>query len=288
MVTILQLLVSAMTSIFEYLDYRQYLKDWFQKTKQENSHFSLRSLAKSVGLSAHSFLLLVMQGKRKLTPETARKIARGIRLSTEESQYLELLVRLMHEPEEKSRSHLLEQVSHYQELARAKLLHQDEIEYYKQWYHVAIREMITHSDFQEDSKWIANQLYPKIQEEQAAQALQLLIRLGLVERGENGKLRQTHKVLSTGAEVNHLSEVVRHFHRSVMDLAKGSMEVIPEHIRDISSVTLSVPQKLMPHLKEEIDRFRRRIVRISAQAPEVDTVVQLNLQLFPLTNGWKR
>ena len=53
--------------IFEYDDYRIFLKDFFNAKKQEKPSFSQRYFAKKVGFNAHNFCTLVIEGKRNLS-----------------------------------------------------------------------------------------------------------------------------------------------------------------------------------------------------------------------------
>lgn len=278
----------SMISIFDYSDYRSFISDWFLAAKKKNRRFSLRAFAKNVGLSAHSYLKSLMAGTKQLSLEAAKKFACGMRLSPDEAEYFELLVRVTLETDESTRLRLKHQLNQHQEVQKMQILLQDHLEFYRQWYHPVIREMISHEGFREDPVWIASYLQPQIAPQQAQHSLELLLRLGLLERNKTGQLKPTAKNLSTGAEVSGLSEMVRSYHRSVMELAKGSLEVVPETMRDISAITFSVPAHLIPRLKNELDQFRNKIVRITSESPSGDTVVQLNLQLFPLTVGWMR
>ncbi len=49
-------------------------------------------------------------------------------------------------------------------------------------------------------------------------------------------------------------------------------------------LTVAIPAELVPRLKQEIDEFARRLLDVcDGAAAELTRVVQVNLQLFPLS-----
>ena len=61
-------------TVFDYLDYRDFLKDFYEKKKSEFSLFSYRVMAQQVGMDA-SYLFRVLQKDLHLP---ARCVPRGI------------------------------------------------------------------------------------------------------------------------------------------------------------------------------------------------------------------
>ena len=54
---------------------------------------------------------------------------------------------------------------------------QDTFKLYNEWYHVAVREMVNLKNFDESPKWLAANVFPRITEKQASDALELLLTL---------------------------------------------------------------------------------------------------------------
>ena len=52
-----------MKSIFEFIDYRQYLCYYYKEKKRETRFFSFRYFAKKTGINSSSFLKHVIDGK---------------------------------------------------------------------------------------------------------------------------------------------------------------------------------------------------------------------------------
>jgi uncharacterized protein (TIGR02147 family) len=135
----------------------------------------------------------------------------------------------------------------------------------------------------EDPAWIASVLEPTVTEKQAAEALATLCKLGLLTRDARGKLQQTQALLTTGP--GPLGHHIFVYHHAMLDLAKRALDHLPRDQRDISSVTLSVSAAALPALKERLRQFRQELLQLAELEATPERVVQLNLQLFPLTKS---
>jgi uncharacterized protein (TIGR02147 family) len=64
-----------------------------------------------------------------------------------------------------------------------------------------------------------------------------------------------------------------------------SIDEVPAAERDISGVTLCLPEQAIPLLKERVREFRKEIIALEASPGQGDRVVHVAIQLFPLTRG---
>jgi uncharacterized protein (TIGR02147 family) len=78
-----------MPDIYQYIDYRAYLRDYFAESKKSNPAFSHMFFAKKAGINSSGFVHLAMNGKRNLTKPVLLKIARAIGLNAEQTEYFE-------------------------------------------------------------------------------------------------------------------------------------------------------------------------------------------------------
>ncbi|HEY5958371.1 MAG TPA: TIGR02147 family protein, partial [Polyangiaceae bacterium] len=74
-------------SVFDYLDYRAYLRDNYAERKANEYGFSHRAFSKRAGLRSTNYLKLVMDGERNLTPEMAHQFAAGCGLVKAAAEY---------------------------------------------------------------------------------------------------------------------------------------------------------------------------------------------------------
>ena len=79
--------------IFEYSNYRSFLKDILSGKQNKSPGFSMRAFALKIGLS-QSTLSQVLSGKKNLSWESALRIAEKLKFSPIDTEYLALLVRL--------------------------------------------------------------------------------------------------------------------------------------------------------------------------------------------------
>jgi uncharacterized protein (TIGR02147 family) len=174
----------------------------------------------------------------------------------------------------------------YKRYREAHRLDASHAEYHACWYVPAIRELVGCDAFQEDARWIANAMLPPIKPSEAASALTLLLKLGLLERDAAGKLRQTSAIVSTGAEVRGV-HIVR-YHTEMIARAAQSLDRVPAAERDISALTLTVSERGLARLKQRIQEMRRELLSMAESEAERTRVVQLNVQLFPLSRSTER
>ena len=83
----------GMPDVLGYLDYRVYLKDWYDARKRREKGFSYRTLAREVGYRSHAFFSLVLQRRSNISMEMAMGFADCIGLKGQEREYFLLTVK---------------------------------------------------------------------------------------------------------------------------------------------------------------------------------------------------
>lgn len=269
--------------VFQYLDYRAFLRDYYLDRKERGRGFSYRAFSRKAGLRSPNYLKLVIDGERNLTVSMAGRFAAACGLGGEAAQFFADLVAFNQAQTGAERN------SHYARLTgfrRYRAAHQLEMAhaaYHSTWYLPAIRELAARSDFSEDPDWIAARLVPPIARAEAERGLQILLSLGLLERDAEGRVIQGEKLVSTGPETAGMH--IGNYHRTMMERAAASIDLVRAAERDISSLTLCLGEDGLRRLKERIQRFRRELLELSALEDDPRQVLQINLQLFPLSKA---
>lgn len=273
--------VRSELDVFEYLDYRAYLRDFYVEQKARGRGFSYRTFSRWAALKSPNYLKLVIDGDRNLTLAMAGRFAEACGLDKEAREFFVDLVQF------NQAKTTAEQTKHYRRLTgfkRYREAHQLDVaqeRYHAQWYLPAIRELAAHRDFDPDPAWIVTRIRPKITKRQAKAAIATLLELGLLAQHEDGQVVQSEPLVSTGPETRSV-HVVR-YHRAMLERASASIDEFPRELRDISSLTLCVSEDGLARLKRRLQRFRRELLELSALEDDPVQVVQLNLQLFPLS-----
>lgn len=274
-----------MADLFQYLDYRRYLKDYYQdQKKKKGATFSFRSFARLAGLSSPNFLKLVIEGKRNLGPKGIRRFSKALHHDREEAPYFENLVHFNQATSNDERNQWYQRLSHSKRYREVKEIEKDYFVYFSRWYYAAIRELVLLPSFKEDPDWIARQLSPPITTKEAETALELLQKLGFLKRSKAGCLQQADRNITTSREVQSLA--ISNFHRQMIQCAAQSIERTPPTQRDISSLTIALSRKKFREAKRRIQEFRRELnVLLSSDSDDgiLDSVYQINFQIFNLS-----
>lgn len=267
-----------MKRIFEYLDYRNYLRDWFEKAKSENSFVSYRYLGMKLGLDA-SFLVKVFSGQLHISQKSVPTFCAFLKLNDKESEYFSTLVSFSKTKKSVEASALFKKLISLQG-PQGHILQADEFAFFNDWYNVIIYELLRYHDFKGDYRALSRMVDPAITAAQAREAIELLLNLGLVEKSENGKYSVKEKTLSTGEK--WMSEAVRTFQKKAIELAGRALDSIDPARRDISTVTLSLSSATYEAVCERIKKMRRELLEMAKNDTDLDGVYQVNFQIYPV------
>jgi uncharacterized protein (TIGR02147 family) len=275
--------VRTLPSVFEYVDYRAFLREHFAASKELVAHYSFRYLARRAGFTSSNFLKLVMDGGRNLGPGAVEKVAKALKLGEEETEFFTNLVAMNQAPTVAERNRAFERVAANRRFRAAKKLDGPLFEYLTHWFYPAIRELAARDDFQDDPAWVSTAVVPKITTKQARAALKTLENLGLLVRTESGRLIRGEPSLTTGHEVR--SVVVPAYHLQMIERAAKAVETFAPEERDVSALTVCIKASSLLDLKARIHRFREEVLDRCDSEKSPERVYQLCIQLFPLSLG---
>jgi uncharacterized protein (TIGR02147 family) len=268
-----------MNTIFDYLDYRQFLGDFYECKKKESPHFSHRFIAKKLGFDSGYFTKII-QKKRHISQRLSQKFVDFLKLGNRESEYFQTLVLFA-----KSKTQT-EKNWHYEKLltfkrSHASVLSKKQYEIFNSWHNLAIREMIACFKFTGDYVDLGRRLQPPISAAKAKKAVALLQRLGLVRRNQNGVFERLEPVWTTDREVE--SVIVNKMQLQMLDRAKEAYDNSLSEGRNMSTLTLSVSKGEYQRMVEDIAELRSRFLERARNTPAPDRVYQLSIALFPLS-----
>lgn len=271
----------AAPDLYTYLDYRAYLRDWFEARKQVNPRFSYRAFARKAGLSSPSLLIAIVARQRNLTATTCAAFVKAMGLGADDANFFGSLVNLDQCETPAERAAAWEKVRATKRFREARQLEGAAFDAIARWSFAVVRELAACPGFIADPAWIARTVRPAISEAEATDALEGLLSVGLL-KSEDGKITPTDATLVTPHEVRGLAG--RSYHLGMIERARASLDSTPQAERHFCAVTVAIPASLMPTLKRELDRFQERLLDLcdGADAPR-SRVVQVNLQLFPLS-----
>lgn len=275
-----------MPDIFAYNDSRLFLLDYYNEQKEMHSFFSYQYFANKAGLKSKTFIHKVINGQKALSKSAILSLAQAMELKKKEIEYFNAMVNFTQAKNEREREFYFNHLQTFGKNHFAMELRQDQFTYFSKWYCPALRELVTIIDFNDDFKLLAGSLNPPLTTKQAEAAVQLLLKLGLIERTPSGRYIQTNKSLTTGDQVQSLA--VQMFQKENLKLAIEAIDRYDRDHRDISTLTASVSETGFNRIKEEIAAFRKRLAAIIEKDDLADRVCQINFQLFLLSTQPKR
>lgn len=268
-------------NVFEHLDYRQLLHALYAHKKQREYGFSHRSFSRRAGLKSVNLLKLVMDGERNLSPKLAERFAAALGLKGAAAEYFCELVRFNQAQSARERAQAHERMVKLKPERAVRLLDESQAAYCAHWYIPAIRELAARADFRNDPGWIGSTLSPKVSKARVSKALTVLRELGLLVPDAAGVLRPVDPMLSTGfAPLGHQ---IAGYHRAMLERAHDAIDLFPRDEREFGALTLCVDQALLPELKQRLQAFRHELMRFAESRGERTRLLQVNFQMFPLS-----
>ena len=193
-------------NVYQFINYREYLKAYFKGRKKHDPKFSHRYLSRRLGLSSPNFIMMVMQNKRNLTRSLTFKISQEFKHDDKEAEYFENIVGFAQAKTNKEKDRYFNKMISLRRNCNVEKIEEHQYEYYSNWYNLAIRELVTYPDFNGDFKWLAKKVSPPITPSQAKRSVDLLLKLKLIKRKGKSFIRSS-SLISTGPEVSSLAIV---------------------------------------------------------------------------------
>lgn len=268
--------------LFQFTDYRSFLKSHLDEQKKHSRTFTLGRWAKELGLANTAVLTNVLNGKRNPGPKVTEALVDYFGFRQKEEGYFRNLI-LLH----KSRGnptlhvHLREKIRNANPKAAAEILDDKSFSAISNWLYYAVREMVNLPDFLNDPDWIVERLFFKVPKKQAQKTLEDLVSLGLLIADKSGKITQKNSQITTTEDVR--SEAIQRFHEAALNLSQRAVREVPVEKRDLSSITFPFCPEDLPRLKRKLEMFRKEILEIFERTNDGEEIYQLNLQLIPLT-----
>jgi len=267
-------------NIYEYIDYRIFLKDFFNEQKKLLPVFSHRYFAQKAGFGSPSYASHVMDGKRNLSTNSLKKMIKGMALEGKPAVYFECLVNYNQAKDDDNKRYFKEQLDKLVQSREFYPIDFSQLAFYDDWYYPVIRELAVFADWNEDYKKLAKLVKPEITEEKARLALETLLSIGLLAKGEDGNYYEEKEAITAKDVPPHI--IKRQRKRYLLKGMEASDNMGPD-IRHLSYVTVALGKKSYKEITEKIDELRQLILASSTEEIEPDKVFHVNFQIFPLS-----
>jgi uncharacterized protein (TIGR02147 family) len=266
--------------ILKYVDYRDFLTDYVEAGRKRDRSFTHRSFAESAGVSV-GLLSDILAGRQNLTPETMHKYARAMDLSKRDIDYFEAMVRFNNTTDKAEKNRWFDRMARFRGRSKVTWLTAAQYEYFSHWYTPVLREFVDGKPATLAPKEIAAAITPRIRVPAIKNALVLMKELGLIQVDEHGCWRKTDPVLSS--ELEQKSMALRKYHLQMIERASEALDRAPAKRREYQALTLSGGPNVIAIIKAKIRAFTDELLAIAEAEPEVQEVIQVNINMFPFT-----
>lgn len=273
--------LGGVPDIYRYTDYRSFLNDWFEESKSRQPHMSYRSLGSRIPIDPGN-LIRVLRGQRHISEAMAPRFVKALHLTDREALYFQALVPYTKARSEQATGDALQKLLALREL-RVKTLAAEQYRFYHEWHHTAVRLLVALGAFNGDADSLARILRPSITSQQAEESIQLLRSLGMIRQDLDGAWSLTDDFISTGDTWK--GKAVEEFQRQSIQLALEAFDRHPIEHRSMSTLSLAIPQSKLPELKQITKQFRAQVMRWAGIQENPDSVYQVNIQIFPLSDS---
>jgi uncharacterized protein (TIGR02147 family) len=273
-----------MRSVFDYLDYRAYLKDAYEERKSERSFYSYRVMAQSLGMYP-SNLFGILHGKGHLPTRCLPRAVEVLGLSGRAAEYFQLLVSQSRERSTKARADIMEKAIALRDVSR-RSLEERELEYFGHWWTAVVRATLDLTAGRAEPEELASCLVPPVGAAEVRASVELLSELGLVKKASSGRLLPAEAHLTAGGKSKSIA--VHAFQKQIQTLASESLDRFGPEERDVSTLTLSMGEQAFQEIRELLRECRRQIQKTVEESTSPDRVMHLSMAFFPAAHAPSR
>jgi uncharacterized protein (TIGR02147 family) len=273
-----------MPNLFDYENYRTFLLDYYNEQKKMKRNFSYKKFSQDAGISAASFLFYVIEGKRNLTKSTVVKVCNAIGLSQEEAAYFESLVFFNQASTIQEKTHYYSQLVAVHKPSDIGQVQKDRWEYYSTWYHSVIREVVTFFDFHGDFNRLGSYLVPQISSLEAKKSIQLLERLGFIEKVSDGLYHQTQNLIKVKTGTVD-AFVIERFQMEMLQVVLKAYDLVPVKQRISISTTFSISNENFEIFKTRLREIQNQLMEIARIDDKPTSTYQLTMNFIPVCKG---
>lgn len=283
----------AAPSLSEYVNYREYLRDFFAFKKKYFSSvlrpYSYAVFSAAADIKSPSYLKLVIEGQRNLSDEMASKFARALGLNKALTDEFRLMVRYGQTSDPTERSQYLKELNSL----RVKVkLRSGEIdsktwEAIPSWLSWVLVQMVHQEGVTFEPEQLHHLLNGKTSVESVRKTLDQLVETNILERNPlTGHIEKARTMLDSPENV--VPEIVRKLQGDLILLGLESLFNDAPNERESGGLTVCLTNEEFERLKFELRHLRKRLHREFAAKRETskgERIYQLNIQCFPITRS---
>lgn len=270
-----------MANIYEYLDFREYLRDYQKKRQATEKRFTKAYLCRLLGLpNTRSYFVNVLKDK-EVSREFVERFILALSLGEDEAQYFRVLVQFNQSRNGREREFLFDQLISLNKSPKT-LIPISAYRFYKEWFHSAIRallDVVDVADIKGDIDELVCRLQPPVPPARIRASLDLLRELDFIRRDGIGFWKPTDKCITAGSYVQ--DQLVKQYQLQCFELGKSALLSPDSGKRNFSTVTMSMTRETREKIEKKIRMLKSQIgALVNGDEGKAECVYQLNIQFF--------
>lgn len=270
----------ARISLFDYTDFRTFLRDYYSLQKKRTRGFSHRFISGHLGFTSPNFLKLVMDGKRNISKRSLKKITWGLGLNKKETEYFSYLVFFTQARDRVEKNYYFGLIAGMRASKNITVVARDQFEYFSEWYHPIVREIVLGRSEPLDYALLSQCVHQKVSPVRIRKSVDLLKRLGLIRPNAAGAYAHSSPLLNTGNELD--SFAVRRYHNEVLNIARQTLDDVEPENREVSHLTVRISPEGFQKIKQRLQELRGELLQTVSEDHAPDGVYHVNFQLYPV------
>jgi uncharacterized protein (TIGR02147 family) len=272
-------------SIFQYTDFREFLKIALEERKAKSKAWSHRYIAQKIGLKSGGHISLILSGKASLKDKALDEFISLLKLSPSESLYFRNMVYYNQAADHREQKIWFDRMINSRDSVTT-VLETQQYAYFSRWYYSAVREALTIFDFSgAEFQEFGTKMIPPLPGAKVREAMDLLLRLELIAKDPDGFFRPVNQIVTTGPQLHgfYFNEHIS----NILELARDAVQTIPVGEKYNSWVSMAISNNSFQKVVEEMRNSRKRILKIIEKEDNPERVFHLNMNLFPFTQKTK-
>lgn len=240
-----------------------FLGQELERKKTNNPAYSMRSLAKHLGIDSGS-LSAILNRKIPLTLKRFEKLATHFDLTEDQlREFREEISRVSSSP------------------VAFKILEEDEVVALSKSYYSVILHLFDLTIFENDVDWIANTV--GIGREECITALKHLERLKLIRRGEDGGYEKLVDNISLlGGRGANSGLALKELMKDYFSRTYQAIDEVEDERRLHSGTILSIKKSELPDIIEHLRNTRAKILNSQNKTKDKDDIYLLSISMVPM------
>jgi uncharacterized protein (TIGR02147 family) len=271
---------SQKPDIFNYLNFREFLKDHLGYLRRKNPAFRFQTLVEKYGFSSRSHYIDILNG-RKLTKKFSARYLQICDLSGKEADYFHALAgydQALNDAEKMRHFHEILRLSPNLETVK---LEQTAYRYFSAWYNPVMLSVLDLNRHESDHRKIAAFFKPKITAIQARQALKTLIDLQFISWDKDRNVWNIHHQFLKSTD-GARAAALKSFHKEMQRIGMKTYKTDFDN-QAFSTLTLSTSIKTKNEIERMVADLRQSIMEKAKADADPEVVTQVNFQIFSLS-----